>query len=1212
MASLVMGVVGGIIGWVGSGGNPMGAYYGFMIGAALGGALFPGSLPDQTGPRLADLKVQNSAYGMMMNVVYGTIRVAGNVIWSDDIVERRVETTQGGKGGPSQTTTTFNYTCSFAISICEGPIKGVRKIWADGTLIYDISAAVAAEDSTGLLAAFTAVRGISSYKGLQITVYEGNETQTADPTIEAVLGAGNVPAYRGQAYIVFTDFLLGKWGNRMPNFHFEVVSVGSNQDATPPFTFGETNTASVDFTTGYVWTNPLGGTAYTSGSDILFGGTPAYQIQVYDPITTNIVKFWNTPSVTEYQTFPPYAGFRTAYPSAGTLVCSGGWVFVGAGAPGFQCDCDFPQQSPIGLAYPTSSSVLKVLMSSLNISGTFNNAFYWPATPVPCTNNNAVYFAGGNGLSGGLAVGFSPEGVVQNSSGITYDVPDRSGDLPRWSSTSSFASRKNPLSPAWHYEDDCSYPGSGVTTVTFPDWAFKVTTVEAPSIAYVQGWGGYISKTDYHHINLGDSLNLDAMNLHDFALPVSSGVDVPPIVYDPINDLVWAFCSASSVGHCDLYKVYEFGAVDEAYTLAVDTVYGGIWDTTYNCLRLLVSVAHSPVNQQYIMLFDPSTQEVLGNTLLDVDLTAYPTGIHGPLPTAGQIYNYPGQGFMIYNQGTAVWKIQYGDILFTKPVPLSEVVANLSQRAGLTPDDYDVSQLTDLVDGYAIARQTNIRAAISELQQAYFFDAVESDNVIKFVKRGAPHCVVIPTEDLAAHNEGDSLPDLLTTVRQQEVELPNTLNVVYLNIDAYYQNGTQQSRRLVGSSGEAASIEIPVVLSDSKAKQIADVLLFGLWTARTMHKFQTSNKYAKYEPTDVIKIDNKLLRIIKKDEAAGLIKWEAVAEQSEVYVQPTTGVAGTTPVQTIPIILATVARFLDIPLLRDVDDSMGFYYAATSPRDDWSGTVVYKSPDEGVSYEAIFEDTNMAVAGQTLTTLMPFDGGNIFDELNYVDIEVINGELASVSELAVLNSSNAAMIGNEIIQFKNAELLSENVYRLSGFLRGRRGTEWCIPNHGVGEKFVLLTPISLRRVPSISSEINQMVYYKSVTIGNNLSDTNSQIFRNSAVCLRPYSPVQLGGGRNAAGDLTITWIRRSRTYGDWHDLTDVPVGEESELYDVEIFNDSTYETVIYTITGLTSQTAEYSAALQTSQFASPQATVYIQVYQVSATVGRGTALQGSV
>ena len=50
--------------------------------------------------------------------------------------------------------------------------------------------------------------------------------EEADPTEQAALGAANTPAYRGTARVVFTQLPLAPYGNRLPNFEFEVVVAG--------------------------------------------------------------------------------------------------------------------------------------------------------------------------------------------------------------------------------------------------------------------------------------------------------------------------------------------------------------------------------------------------------------------------------------------------------------------------------------------------------------------------------------------------------------------------------------------------------------------------------------------------------------------------------------------------------------------------------------------------------------------------------------------------------------------------------------------------------------------------------------------------------------------------------------------------------------------------------------------------------------------------
>src|SRR5262245_44198376 len=219
---------------------------GALAGGITGALLFPIESPDTSsqGPRLEDLAVQTSTYGNAIPICYGTVCIAGNVIWSTGLIETATNETieqGGGKGGGSSTSTrtTYSYSVSLAIGLCQGPITGIKRIWADDELWFDYTNPPPGTYLSGQL-------------------YLGDEEQLPDPTIEADKGAGNVPAHRGLAYIVFTNLQLEKWGNRVPNFHFEVVVSGTTSahvidiDSGGNLDYYSGNIA-IDPETGLVW-----------------------------------------------------------------------------------------------------------------------------------------------------------------------------------------------------------------------------------------------------------------------------------------------------------------------------------------------------------------------------------------------------------------------------------------------------------------------------------------------------------------------------------------------------------------------------------------------------------------------------------------------------------------------------------------------------------------------------------------------------------------------------------------------------------------------------------------------------------------------------------------------------------------------------------------------------------------------------------------------
>ena len=154
MASIALGIVGTAIG--GSiGGAILGvsaAAIGGAVGTAIGTAvdsylvsLFTPAPPAQRieGARLETARITGATEGAVIPQVFGRMRVGGNVVWATDFREEVVEDRQGGggKGGigggssPEIITTTYLYYCSFAVALCEGPISGIGRIWADGELM---------------------------------------------------------------------------------------------------------------------------------------------------------------------------------------------------------------------------------------------------------------------------------------------------------------------------------------------------------------------------------------------------------------------------------------------------------------------------------------------------------------------------------------------------------------------------------------------------------------------------------------------------------------------------------------------------------------------------------------------------------------------------------------------------------------------------------------------------------------------------------------------------------------------------------------------------------------------------------------------------------------------------------------------------------------------------------------------------------------------
>ena len=185
-------------------------------------------------------------------------------------------------------------------------------------------------------------------------------------------------------------------------------------------------------------------------------------------------------------------------------------------------------------------------------------------------------------------------------------------------------------------------------------------------------------------------------------------------------------------------------------------------------------------------------------------------------------------------------------------------------------------------------------------------------------------------------------------------------------------------------------------------------------------------------------------------------------------------------------------------------------------------------------------------------------------------------------------------------------LIAPNTYTLSGLLRGQAGTDAtfgaAIP---AGSTFVLLntavTPLNLTSAET-RLPLNWRYGPSSRGIGDATYQTANHTYQ--ALGLRPLSPVHPKARRASNGDLTLTWIRRTRVSGDSWDLPDVPLGEDAERYEADILAGSTVKRTI----AITSPTLTYAASDQIADFGSAQPTLTLRLAQLSSTSGRGASI----
>lgn len=571
----------------------------------------------------------------------------------------------------------------------------------------------------------------------------------------------------------------------------------------------------------------------------------------------------------------------------------------------------------------------------------------------------------------------------------------------------------------------------------------------------------------------------------------------------------------------------------------------------------------------------------------------------------------------------AVGVINAGGRLTIVCPPVDDVVSGLCERAGLTAAQIDVTQLASITRDVCclpVSQIVPMRQPLELLMSAYFFEMVMSAGKITFVPRGGSSVATIAYLDMGASMGSGEQQDPLPLKMSNDLEIPAQISLSYINIDDDYQTDTQNSDRLISAAdGTVMTVQMALGLTPAEAKAVADTILMDQTASNIATTISVVAEYCRIEPTDPVTLTGPdgtqyRMRIVEQKDSYPVLTYSAVLDDVSVLSSQGITSADYTPQVDVSLAVDSLMGLMDIPIARDSDNDAGFYVAGKGNGSPYPGSAIFKSADD-VEYERVATIAESAVFGTCTTTLGNWTGSRVFDESSSVTVDVGSGLLTSSTRDVLLNNlfANAMLIGSEIIQFRTATIVSTGIYTLNGLIRGNRGTEWAMIGHAASERCVLLRAAGIRRVVLGNSELGLSRYYKAVTLGRPLSSADGELFTCNAIGLKPFAPVDLRISRDASNNATLTWQRRTRMSVRMIGALgiSVPLGEQSEAYDVDVFSDGAYATRVRAATGFTAATATYTASDQTADGLTPGNPIYVRIYQRSAVVGRGYPLEAS-
>jgi hypothetical protein len=1195
MAQVVLGGIGAAVG--GGVGQAVGAALGGMVDRSLVASLSPAR---QRGPRLESLKIQSSADGAPMACVFGRARVTGQLIWAARFLERRT-TSSGGKGGPR--TVDYDYSLSFAVALCEGPIDGVGRVWADGRPM----------DLTGVT----------------MRVHRGTVDQTPDPLIEAVEGAA--PAYRGTAYVVFEDLALTPYGDRPPQLAFEVFRRARGTQARL-----EDRLEGVCLIPGageFVLATEAvlrrEGLTRTAAENVSNGqGRPDLEVSL-DQLMSQCPNLKRVSLVIGWFGDDLRAGscaIRPGVERRDKPTEPLDWSVAGLDRVG----AHLISSADGGPAYggTPSDETVRQAVAALKARGLAVTLYPFVFLDIPADNDRPDPYGGarqaaypwrgrirgedGDGAAAqvaslfGVADGWGLRRLALHYAGVAAET-GADGLL--------IGSEMRGLT--WTRDVDGGHPA----VAQFRTLAAECRAAVGPGVtlSYAADWSEYFG----HHDGEDVIFHLDPL----WADPNIDHVGID--WYPPLGDWRDGDGGLDAAGHAgpddpgylagqmaggegfDWYYATDADRAAQMRTPIRDTAegedwvfrpkdLGGWWSNPHHDrpggVRSATPTAWVPGMKPVRLnefgcaavdrggnapnLFqDPKSAESglppystgarndrMQRRVLEAVLRHFDDPAHNPVsPVYGEpmldgadVWCWDARPWPDFPArlerwtDAAAWRAGHwlngrmgGDTV--------DLLAAILERGGLAGDAFTVGPVTGAVAGYVIDRPMRTRDALEPLLTGLDLIAAERGGRVAIL--GAPDAVLaLETESLVLDDTGPGW-----TASRDLDPRPGVARVRFIDADDDYQTGSVTVRS--DGDGGAVDLDLPAVCGAGLARATAARLVAGS-AVETLTVRPGPVAALRLEPGDGVSIAAVpgLWRVsrVRLDETPTL-------DLQRCPVTPVGREDGVVRTGDPAVVVgAPLVRMLDLPALPGREsDARPVVAVAAAP---WRTMALYVGPSsEALTRRAVI--ARPATVGTLIADLAP-GVRHRWDEVNGLTVRIEGQAPLSRATAAVLGGANLVAVetaaGWELIQFRSATLVDGEVWRLGGLLRGQQGTERGMAvGAGAGSVLVFFDD-EPGRAEIGPAERGLALQGRAGPVGMppGGAQFSALAFTVEGLVDRPWSPAHLRLRPDGAGGWHIGWIPRVRLYGDRWDGEPVPV--DAPRYRVRILDAGVERRVIET------------------------------------------------
>lgn len=447
------------------------------------------------------------------------------------------------------------------------------------------------------------------------------------------------------------------------------------------------------------------------------------------------------------------------------------------------------------------------------------------------------------------------------------------------------------------------------------------------------------------------------------------------------------------------------------------------------------------------------------------------------------------------------------------------IVMEICQRVGLPLDAFNPWQLTKYCKGISTTNKHSAASVLELLGDHFLFDPTNYGGVVHFVPRGKDPVLHITTEQLV-DKDGREIE---RKARKDGISVPKVIHLEYFDLDGGLTPDKQTSDRgaspQLRNKAEGVTQSTIIMTADEAAQAVVISHKISIEEQRGEVKFHLADNFIQLVCADIITLNGERLRIIAIEIDEGVQTYTAIHDRVSAYESKIKGLPIELPSEPPSLIISeTVLEILDIPIIASSDDALGYYVNTCSKTFNWTGAVVEISKDGGATW-LDSDNTNVNGTMGKLRASIPAHNHNYPDRHNVLTVELVRKdmELPIATMREMMNRTNLAIIGNELINFSQADQISDDTWELRGLLRGRKGTPAIA--HSAGERFVLLNTLTF--IDAELFELNKGLTFRATSFGTE-PGADKQTILYTGQSQRERRPAYLKA-RRVGGDLKVSW-----------------------------------------------------------------------------------------